>query len=535
MTAGRAVGPRVLDRPTGPTSASPIEPASPKALSLLAVRDSWMLALVGVLAFGLRLWPVLEGGRLKGNASYDDGVYYAAAREILAGRVPYRDFVLLHPPALPYLLVPFAELGRLMGDANGWAVARVAFMVVGAASAVLAVWVGSRFGRWTGLACGVVYAVWAPGVVVENAAMLEVVPSLLLLVALGLLGSRRPSPLALYAAGAAVGAGACFKIWGVVPLAVLLLWQLLGRGRSQAGRVAAGAAAGGLAICGPTLVLAGPQMWRMVIVAQLTRVHGPPLELRLARISSVAFVLPDAASTAQEVGLAVAAVVVLACAALALATPGARVYVALLLATTLVLAGSPPYYWHYGELVAAPAALVLGVGLSRLAATAGRVRRVGRAAAVPAAVLLGAVVVAQVVGDVQLRVGTAFPGAQVHALAATQRCVVSDSPAALVQSDLLSRDLARGCPVRVDVSGATYAGDRAVGAHGTPLPRLLNPVWQKDIRSYLMSQPMVILDRRFNDGLSPATMAALHRVDDTVLTAPRLVVLERRKQVAPPH
>ena len=68
-----------------------------------------------------RRWP-------KGIDGYDDGVYYSAADAVVAGEAPYRDFVLLHPPGLIYLLTPFAALGPLVGDANGWATARVAMM-----------------------------------------------------------------------------------------------------------------------------------------------------------------------------------------------------------------------------------------------------------------------------------------------------------------------------------------------------------------------------------------------------------------------
>ena len=75
-----------------------------------------------VLAFAARLWPVLHGGGLFGLAGYDDGVYESAADAVVSGRLPYRDFLLLHPPGLIYLLAPFALLGRVIGDADAWAV-----------------------------------------------------------------------------------------------------------------------------------------------------------------------------------------------------------------------------------------------------------------------------------------------------------------------------------------------------------------------------------------------------------------------------
>ena len=52
---------------------------------------------LAVLAFLARLLPVMRGGGLSGLGVYDDGVYYSGAAAMVAGRVPYADFVLLHP------------------------------------------------------------------------------------------------------------------------------------------------------------------------------------------------------------------------------------------------------------------------------------------------------------------------------------------------------------------------------------------------------------------------------------------------------
>jgi hypothetical protein len=59
----------------------------------------WAIAL-GAIAFAVRLIPVLRGGGLFGFGNYDDGVYYAAATGLVHGRLPYQDFLLLHPPGM---------------------------------------------------------------------------------------------------------------------------------------------------------------------------------------------------------------------------------------------------------------------------------------------------------------------------------------------------------------------------------------------------------------------------------------------------
>ena len=48
-----------------------------------------------------------------GDNGYDDGVHYAAAASLIHGRLPYRDFLFLQPPAMVLAASPFAWLGSL--------------------------------------------------------------------------------------------------------------------------------------------------------------------------------------------------------------------------------------------------------------------------------------------------------------------------------------------------------------------------------------------------------------------------------------
>ena len=54
------------------------------------------------------------------------------------GVLPYRDFLLVHPPGEPIVLLPFALLGGWIGDDAAFTVARLAAMAAGAVSCVLA-------------------------------------------------------------------------------------------------------------------------------------------------------------------------------------------------------------------------------------------------------------------------------------------------------------------------------------------------------------------------------------------------------------
>jgi alpha-1,2-mannosyltransferase len=94
-------------------------------------------AVIALLAFACRLVPVLRGGGLFGVDTYDPSVYYSAAVGLFSGRMPYRDFLLLHPPGILLALQPFAALGAAVGDPIAMASARFAFMLLGAASSLL--------------------------------------------------------------------------------------------------------------------------------------------------------------------------------------------------------------------------------------------------------------------------------------------------------------------------------------------------------------------------------------------------------------
>jgi hypothetical protein len=454
---------------------------------------------------------VLHGGGLRGLAGYDDGVYYSAADAVVAGRVPYRDFVLLHPPGLIYLLTPLAALGHVIGDANGWAVARVAMMMVGALSAVLVYLVARRFGPVAGIGGGVLYAVWVPAINGETSTFLECIPNALLLLALLMLGSKRLARTAVWPllAGAALGLATAIKIWGVAPLVVVVVWQLVTVGWRRAATVFAGAVAAATAVCVVPFALDPGQMFTLVVSDQMQRsgVHTSLLD-RATDFTPVHRLLPHAGVGVELLLLAVVVALGALAVVLAIQDPRARVFVALLLVQGAVLCGSPPYFTHYGAFLAPPLALTAGVAAQRvsnlLRARAPRWRPVATAA-------MGILLAVLAVPIVTHAYFTPFNTQRVTALLADRRCVASDSPGALVLAGVLTRNLARGCPTRIDVSGVTYNRDRVVGANGRTVPRSRNPLWQKDLMTYLLGAQAAITTRSAVDGLTRADLAELAR------------------------
>src|SRR4051794_2103677 len=157
-----------------------------------------LTACVAVLALTVRLVTVLRGTGLDGVLGYDDGVYYTGAAALVAGRAPYADFTLLHPPVVLLVLSPFAALGRLTSDHLGLAAARLAFMTLGAADAAMVTVLGARTLRPAVRQClpaaaagGVFYALWYSSVYATRTDLLEGIGTACLLVALLLLWRRR--------------------------------------------------------------------------------------------------------------------------------------------------------------------------------------------------------------------------------------------------------------------------------------------------------------------------------------------------------
>jgi alpha-1,2-mannosyltransferase len=113
------------------------------------------IAVVTLLALGLRLYQLWRPGYLLSVTEYDDGPYFGSAVRLVNGSIPYRDFLLVQPPGITLLMTPSALLGKLVG--TDWAIAsgRLLTVVAGTASVTL----GGLLARHRGIfavlvACG---------------------------------------------------------------------------------------------------------------------------------------------------------------------------------------------------------------------------------------------------------------------------------------------------------------------------------------------------------------------------------------------
>ncbi len=467
----------------------------------------WRVDALAVFALALvvRVAFVLAStGGPSGAFGYDSGVYYASASALIHGQLPYRDFVFLHPPGLMLAVTPFALVGRLTSDHAGFIVANAACVVLGSVNAALVVATGRRFGlsRAAALLGGVFYAVWFGAVGAEVSVRLEPVGTFAFLCGMWLLLDRSPRrPGSIVAAGAAMGVAASVKIWWIVPALVVLGWLLRpGEPRRRGALFAAGSTAGIAAVTGPFFVLSPATMWRMVVADQLSRHPSRPGgTARLLELTSMHAVVSGLSPAVRLVIVAAVGLLFLVIAIAAWRHRRGRVIVLVVVAQLVVLMRAPTYFPYYSGYLAPGVALLIAVAVqANGTGPTARVAGYGARAVVAAATLLtmGALVLRPVT------LSSPFPAAQLARGVVHVRCLMTDSPMALIELDALSRNLDNGCPNWVDVSGRTYDSDAPAPGHFERRSR--NAKWQADILRYLDSGDAAIVIRSAT-GLSADT------------------------------
>lgn len=420
---------------------------------------------VFVLAVSVRFTGSLRGAGLLGLGNYDDGVHFAAALGLVNGLLPYRDFLLLHPPGVVLAMAPFAVLSWLIGEPHAMAVARLSWMVLGGLNAVLCALVLRPISRVGGLVAALFYALSIGAVYVEHTTLLEPPATTALLLALvitRLLGSSQGiRPRHYVAAGMLLGLSPAIKIWGVVAVLVLVVAIWARRGRRPGLVTLAAAAATCTAACLPFLLVAPLEMWRMVVVAQVGRRRAN--ERVAERLNDVLGLREwnDGAGVWTS-WLAIALLVIVAATVICLTRAELRVIAALMITHTALVMSTPMWFLHYAGLTAAPMALTLG---GALAATMTWCRSADRLSStlrrrlpptLAAVAVLGTLLLAYPMRGLDLG-ERRFPAERLApAVAAEGGCVTTDWPMTLIQLDLLQRDIDQGCPFVVDLGGYSY-------------------------------------------------------------------------------
>jgi hypothetical protein len=493
--------------------------------------DRWLLLGVFAVALAGRVATMLvrlHRGDIGGG--YDASVYYSASAALLHGRMPYDgDFVLLHPPVVMLVGLPFALVGHLTSDFVGYVTGTAAFAGLGALTAPLVAAVVRRHGlsRAAALAAGVLAATWSVGVAATSGMRLEALGDVLLVSALLVLARRVPSRRELVLGGALLGVLLGVKLWWTAPVAVLVLATGVRARRWSAALVPGAVAAAVAAVVLAPFALAGPRMFSDVVTDQLGRsaVQGRPTGGygrfptvdRIAHLTGASDLgrrflgTPEVfASHGVHVLGVVLGVLMVGTVLLALTTPLGRLAAALLATQVVVLLTAPVFFGHYADYGLVAAALVVGA-----ATAAGRVWVRPLVAGTWPIVGVASLVALTTTSAPVVHVDRALLADR----AATVRCLVSDSPVRLIQADALDRGLARGCPNVVDVQGIAHAGGPDPSA--AIVAGRANDAWRRSIVAYLTSGDAVLLsDPTIRALLGPHRYAELTRGALLVETGP---------------
>lgn len=282
--------------------------------------------------------------------------------------------------------------------------------------------------------------------------------------------------------------------------------------RMRLGVVTAGAASSLLVICGPFFVAAPRQTWTMVVLDQLHRSESANPLIRLTQISGVGQLDPQLplSHTASAVVIVIASPIGVALTVRAWGAPCGRIVVVLTLAQFGVLASSPSWFAFYDDSMAPGLALLIAAAAwPRAAPRPGR--RIPRVIGIGA--LVGVTAFAVVIDIDRLEPTVRpYPAAALAASVAQVRCVMSDSPMALIELDVLSRDFSDRCRNWVNVTGRIYGTDETTTEiNGRPEPRRDNVKWQQGLTAYLLSGGAFTILRPSDTGIGPALRSLLVR------------------------
>lgn len=457
-----------------------------------------IIAVAVLLALGLRIYQLAQPGHLLGVGDYDDGADFGSAIQLVHGVLPYRDFVMVQPPGITLLMSPAALLAGPGGPAAAIAVARILTVAVSAACVLLGgLLVRHRGTVATIVTCGLI-AIYPGSVQAAHTVLLE--PWLTAFCLAGAVAvfdrDRLASGWRLWWGGAAFGFAGAVKVWAIIPVVVIVA-LCLPRLR-QAGRFAAGVAAGFIIPVAPLAALAPGRFATSIIVAQLTRTGTrTPFSFRLEYLTGLAGWQPPAALLWAAAAVLAAATAGTACAAWLVTRRAPAPLEQFALAATVLITAAflipDDFYYHYSAFLAPFAAMAFALPAARLARA-----RPGPAAARrlrPAAAAVTAVVI--------VVLPVAVPGAEnsnsptfasalpaIEAAVPPGACVLSDQESVLISAGRFGAASAR-CPVIVDGTGVSYAlgGGRSAPQAGS-VPAVAR-LWAQDFRAagYVLLTP----------------------------------------------
>lgn len=357
----------------GTERSGPAGPRTSATASRSGSRRAWRalppLPTLLVLALALRTGTWWAPNTLFGVMEYDDGVYYAAAKLLMHGLMPYSDFTIVHPPVLAVVLLPAAALGQLFGDPAGMASARVLMQAVAVGNIVLIYRLALRLPgtpelkQRAALLAAALYAVMPNAVISEHTVLLEPFVSLACLAGIYvLLRHDVPSRRAAFACGCLVIAGSGIKLFAGAYVVAIVVWAITTRQWRLLAPFVAGLAAGFAVFIAPLVAGAPSAAWHDVVVTQLARPENTGVDQGLERTASMVGLgyLPAAVGALLLLYVVVNALILMRS---RLASP-TTIWMTVLGLGGVAILLAPTYFLHYGAFLA-PALVLL---VSRLAA-----------------------------------------------------------------------------------------------------------------------------------------------------------------------
>ncbi|MGV1036695.1 MAG: glycosyltransferase 87 family protein [Candidatus Nanopelagicales bacterium] len=476
---------------------------------LSRVRDWFLTPLpyLLVIAAVFRVWSVHTAGGFRAAFLYDDGVYYSAGTALTHGLMPYRDFVLVHPPGSTVAFAPFGFLAELTSDSTAFAIARVAVICLGVLNTALIYRVAKSVGVFGATTAALLYAVWFPVVFAERSTLLEPFVILGTVGSLALLFNTKVGGWRPWVAGIVAGIGISTKLWAIIPVLVILGAVLVARRFKDALKYVLGTGVAAIVLVLPFFLAAPSNMFQMIVTDQLGRSRGAlTIPGRFSLIFNLdAFFGGTKGQVRDAIVLVVLALVVLAAIAAFVKFKPARVWVALLVVQIGVLLYVPVFFTGYPTFAAPAFVLVLGAFGQVLwnLATGMRFQWAVRGVAV-AGVFVVFAFCAVFITETPKSFG-ALPAGAVRAVA-DGRCVAADRPSTIAIVNRLTSSLQNDCPIVVDFTGSYYS---TAQARRGMTNRIISPDFQAGIQNYFNNSDYVIITRRKNDQMSPQTLDQL--------------------------
>lgn len=463
-------------------------------------------------AFSVRLYSLLHFGGMLSVLGYDDGVYYSAANGLIHGQLPYRDYILVHPPGILILLSPFALLGRIVGDSTGLIAARLAFMILGSITTVFIYLIARKLSLYAGLVAGFTYALWYPAIIVERTSYLEAIGLFSIAVALFMIQKSDFSRRNYIVAGALLGLSTATKLWFAIPVIVIGVWLLIQRRIKEAIIIYFTSFVTFLTVVSFFWIKAGSKFIHLILFAQLNRSSATSnLASRISRIFNLeTFSTSIFTSNDKYLIFASIFICIILLARIILEHRIVSLWLLLFLAQIAILLKTPTFFQAYPSYIAPTFALLIGA-LTFLIQKFFHGFRAAR----------GVVSVAITIsifsfcwhGIYLANRGEITPINFLRDVTTSQRCVAADSPIILAISNSLTSDFANKCQVIFDVNGTIYGVEEPAGSKLLTATerRKRSLQYQNDLIRYFEKSDIFILNRISADGLAKKSLIQIER------------------------